>query len=329
MPNTLQIIQEIGRKIKSNIIFIFTFSVVLSLVVFFLARSQKGTYSAYSKIFPLAINKSNGSSPIDAIKSQFGISDKTDYEKIYNVNELVTSRTISRKIVSTKTNNKKYRNIAEWILDDYNTHLPIWGQKIGYDKKDSNAVIYKAASLFLSSTQIFIDTKTGFTKISSTFYNKELCKEVNETILEALSSYYISLVTEKPRTDLVKIRIMRDSLKEELYAVERSIAGFQDANQLSVKYSVNIPQAKLVRTRAEIEQLYAVTATAYQNARFKLLSESPIFQVLDYPGEPYAYTKPSSKKITLITFFACFFILCFFVSRKVFGRLLMDELSKV
>ena len=121
---------------------------------------------------------------------------------------------------------------------------------------------------------------------------------------------------------------MRDSLKDELYAVERAIAGFQDANQLSVKYEVNIPQAKLLRTRVEIEQLYAVTVTAYQNAKFKLLSESPIFQILDYPGAPYAYSKPSSKKAALLAFFASFVVLSLFVCRKIFCRIIIDELSK-
>jgi hypothetical protein len=329
VANTLQIIQEFGRKLKANLIFISVTSLMLAAVVFFLARTQKGTYGTYSKIFPLSINKTNSSSPMDAIKSQFGISDKTDYDKIYNVNELVNSRTISRKIVSSKTNNKKYKNLAQWIFNDYNSGLPIWASKVKLESKDTNAVIYKAASIFTGATAINLDVKTGFTRITTTFHDKDLSKEVNETILETLSSYYIALVTEKPRSDLVKIRIMRDSLKDELYAVERAIAGFQDANQLSVKYEVNIPQSKLLRTRVEIEQLYAVTVTAYQNAKFKLLSESPIFQVLDFPGAPYNYSKPSSKKVAIITFALCFFLLSLFICRKIFGRIIMEELSKV
>lgn len=328
MSNTLQIIQEFGRKIKSSFIFIVGFSLVVATVVFFLARTQKGTYATYSKIFPLSINKGNGSSPMDAIKSQFGISDKTDYDKIYNVNELVNSRTVSRKIVAAKTSNKKYKNLAEWIYNDFNENQPLWGKKLNLKKNDSLGLIIKAASLFTASTTIYLDVKTGFTRITSTFHDKNLSKEVNETILEALSDYYISLVTEKPRSDLVKIKTMRDSLKEELYAVERAIAGFQDANQLAVKYEVNIPQAKLVRARIEIEQLYAVTVTAYQNAKFKLLSESPIFQVLDFPGEPYQFSKPSSKKAAIIAFFVCFFAFSFFACRKIFGRIIMEELSK-
>ena len=328
MANTLQIIQEFIAKIKSYFVFIFGVSFVLAAVVFFIARTQKATYTTYSKIFPLAINKTNGSSPIDAIKSQFGISDKTDYDKIYNVNELVNSRTISRKIVLSKPDNRKYKNLAQWILEDHNKNVPFWQKKIVLDKKDTNSLTYMAANLFIQATNINIDSKTGFTKITNTFHEKELTKEINEATLESLSNYYISLVTEKPRTDLIKIRILRDSLREELYAIERAIAGFQDANQLSGKYSVNIPLAKLVRTRVEVEQLYTVTVTAFQNARFKLLSESPIFQVLDFPGAPYVYEKPSSRKAAMITFLAVFILLCLIVCRKIFGRLIIEELSK-
>jgi uncharacterized protein involved in exopolysaccharide biosynthesis len=120
---------------------------------------------------------------------------------------------------------------------------------------------------------------------------------------------------------------MRDSLKDELGAVESAIAGFQDANQLSVKYSTGIPQTKLLRERAEIEQLYATTATAYQNARFKLLSESPIFQILDFPGEPYNYIKPSWLKMSIIGFIGFFIILSLFVCKKVFIQMLVDEIN--
>lgn len=328
MANTFQLLQEIKQKIKKNIFIVLAISLVIAALAGFLVKSQKGFYSTYSKIFPLSINKSNGSSPIDAIKSQFGISDKTDYDKIYNVNELVNSRTVSRIIVASKTSNKKYKTIAEWIIYDYNTNLPFWDKKINFAKNDSIEIIYTAANLFRAATKIENDIKTGFTTITTKFHDEKLCKESNEIILEALSNYYITLVTEKPRSDLYKIKVMRDSLKDELYAVERAIAGFQDANQLSVKYSVNIPQAKLIRTRAEVEELYAVTVSAFQNARFKLLSESPIFQVLDFPGEPYDFVKSSATKAAMITFLISIFLLSIFVCRKIFGRIIIEELSR-
>lgn len=326
MNNTLETLQHISQKIKKNIVWIFLFSLIVAIITFFIVRTIKPTYSTFCKIFPLSINKSGGSSPLDAIKSQFGISDKTDYDKIYNVTELVTSKTISANIVSSGTQNKKYKQLADWILYDYNSNLPIWKKKLKWNDKDSNEKIIIAAGLFLAGTTITTDVKSGFTKIVTKFHDKKLAKEAGECILESLSSYYILLATEKPRSDLVKIRIMRDSLKQELYAVERAIAGFQDSNQLSVKYSVNIPQAKLLRTRTEIEQLYAVTVSAYQNARFKLLSESPIFQILDAPGEPYLFEKTSATKLALISFVLAFIFSILIAIRKVFYQLILREI---
>ena len=88
-----------------------------------LTRSEKGEYGAYSKIFPLSINKSGGSSPLDAIRAQFGIDDKTDFDKIYNVKELVTSRTVSMNIARSKPNGSKYASMSAWLIDDYNNNV--------------------------------------------------------------------------------------------------------------------------------------------------------------------------------------------------------------
>ena len=84
----------------------------------------------HSKIFPLSANKSLGGSPLDAIKAQFGISDKTDYDKVFNLTELIKSRTISRQIISKPPKNKKYKTFADWIIADYNANLPLWESRI-------------------------------------------------------------------------------------------------------------------------------------------------------------------------------------------------------
>jgi hypothetical protein len=324
---TLEILKELKNKLKSNLILILIVSAIIASGFGLFTSLNKAKYEAYSKIFPLSINKSGGSSPIDAIKSQFGISDKTDYDKIYNITELVKSKRVSHKVVKAKINNKKYKTLGDWIIDDYNTHQPFYTSKIKIKSSDSNSKTFTAAGLLLANVEVKSD-KTDFTTIVTNAYNAELAKEINENILAELSSLYISMTTEKPRNDLGKIAILRDSLKDELYAVERAIAGFQDANQLSVKYSNSIPQAKLIRTREELEKLYETTASAFQNARFKLLSESPIFQVLDQAGPPYNSTRPSAKNAAIVAFLLAFVFLSFFVCRKIFWNLILDELSK-
>lgn len=318
---------DMVQLLKKRKLLILSLSLLISIFVAILVHSMDTKIETYSKIFPLSFNKSSNS-PLDAIKAQFGISDKTDYSVIYNVKELVTSKTLSTSIVAAAPSKKsKFKNLAEWLIHDYNEHVPFYKKKIKLRPKDTNTIIYTGASLLLKATDIMVE-KSEFTKVTTSTYDKDLSKEINMAILTEISDYYIQVATEKPRTDLNKIQVIRDSLKVELGAIESAIAGFQDANQLSVKYATGIPQAKLMRNRAEIEQLYATTATAFQNARFKLLSESPIFQILDYPGEPFNYVTPSWKKMSIIAFIGAAFLISLFLLRKLFLNMIVDELKK-
>lgn len=326
MSTQINYIKSIIQKIQRNFLFIIIGSGIFASIVAFYVSKIDTKVETFSKIFPLSFSKSS-SSPIDAIKAQFGISDKTDYSVIYNIKELVGSKTLSTRIANTPpSKNTKYKNISLWLIDDYNQHCGLFDKKIKLKPSDSNQIQYIGASLLKNSVEVVVE-KTEFTKISTKTHDKDLSKELNLAILAEISEYYVQVATEKPRKDLDKIKFMRDSLKDELGAIESAIAGFQDANQLSVKYSTGIPQTKLLRERAEIEQLYSTTASAFQNARFKLLSESPIFQILDYPGEPYNYSKPSWLKMSVIAFIGFSFILSLFVCRKVFIQMIVDEIN--
>ena len=316
---------DLFKQLKHWRILIISVALVVATAQAFITRSVKGEYQTHSKIFPLSINKGGASSPIDAIKMQFGISDKTDYEKIYNVTELVTSKTISSRIVHSPSRNKKYKNLASWLIDDYNHNRPFWKSKIQVSAKDSNELFYSASALLLNNTTIDNDIKTGFTSIFTKAYDDTLALVINEAILKELSDFYIQMSTEKPRTDLLKIKVMRDSLKDELGRIERAIAGFVDSNQFSVKSETQLPQYKLMRMQKETEELYTITATSYQNANFKLLSESPIFQVLDYAGAPYDFTKPDWKRYSLIAFILTSIFMSVWVCRNILWRMISEE----
>lgn len=325
MSKSFGYIAEIFRILNNRKKIIFSVSLILSVVVGVITYRTKEQFATYSKIFPLSFSKSS-SSPVDAIKAQFGISDKTDYSVIYNISVLVKSKLLSTNVVKNKSTNPKYNTIADWLIAEFNNHAGPLTKKIKIPLEDTNSIYLAGASLLVSSVEVVTD-KTEFTKVTTKAYNKKLSKLLNECILRELSDYYILVSTEKPRTDLFKLGLIRDSLKNEMDAIESAIAGFQDANQLSVKYSTNIPQAKLLRARAEIEQLYSTTATAYHNARFKLLSESPIFQILDRPGEPYETIKPSWKKFSFVAFCISAFFLSLIFVWKTIMRMLFDELA--
>lgn len=328
MPSSiLNTFSDLKQALRSSWIGIIGVSLVVALSAGFLSRSIHGEYGTYSKIFPLSINKSGGTNPIDALRSQFGISDKTDYEKIYNVKELVLSKTISTNVAKSKPANTLYPSISAWLIDSYNRNIPFWKKKIRVVPGDTTEIHFTGADLVRSCCDINTDLKTNYTTISTHNFDAELAQELNVTILRELSNFYIKMVTEKPMTDLSRIKQMRDSLNDELYSVEKSIAGFIDANQMSVKTTTQLPQTKLLRKQKEVEQLYANTATSYLNAKFKLLWESPIFQVLDQAGPPYSFTKPNWKRNALIAFLLSAVVCSLIASRKVLWRVVLNELS--
>lgn len=325
---TLDHINELVAIIRRRLVWILLLSALVAVASFIYHRSIKNTYSTYAKIFPLSINNSSGGSSLQSLKAQFGVMDKSDLDKIYNVIELVNSKNVSLKVVQQQTNNPKFPRIADWLMDDHNTNLRMFQKPIQVNRKDSINYFYAARDLLLANTTVSSE-KTEFYSITTTAHNTDLAQAMNEAILQQLSTLYVNMTTEKPRSDLNKIRTMRDSLNAELTAVERAIAGYRDSTQFASRVMVNVPQRKLERTRAEIEQLYANTATAYQNAKFKLLSESPIFQILDKPGEPFSMIQEPAKKKAVTHGILAFIVSSLLFAIPFFWKLVRQELSRI
>ncbi len=324
---TYEILISLKKTIIKKLPLILLFSIITSGIVAFFIK-QKPTYRiAYTKIFPLSINSTKSSSPIDDIKAQFGMGGKSDNEA-FDLTELSASKKLSYKILNSQPKNKKYAHYYDWLIDEYNKYeTNFFNKKICLPKKDSLAHLIAAKGLYQKNLEIIKGENKYFTlNFKST--NKDLAKEISEEILIVLSEFYIDFTTEKPKQDLLKIKEIKDSLKAELYTVERAMAGFSDANTFSSTAISQLPRAKLERMHQEIEAIYSITTTTYQNARFKLLSESPIFQILDYPGEPYGYEKESWLKLGIIVFAISFILLSLFFCRKIFGNILLEELKK-
>ena len=326
----LEVINALRDKIKRRLPIILIISLLAAAAVAILIARKPVEYVASSKIFPLSANSArSSSSPINQLQQQFGIKSETGSE-VYDILELINSKRLSFKVVGNRPTNKKYNKLYEWLVADYNSELPWRAKPIKLSKKseDSLSNLIVGRSILLGRVEVE-KSENGYTAIKVNAYEKELAKEINESILLALSNFYIDFVTEKPKTDLKRIQAMRDSLSIELSAIERAIAGVQDKTAFATKAYVGLPQIKLRRKEAEVQRVYSTTVTALQNARFKLLSESPIFQILDYPGEPYGVIKESWKPKAVLAFLFTTILLSLWFTRKIFGRLIIEELKKV
>lgn len=325
----LEILHELRAKIKKRLPFTIIIALIISAGVGLYVSQIPTEFIASSKIFPLSANSARGSSsPINQLQEQFGIKE-TGNNEVYDILELLRSKRLSFKVVASDPTNKKYNKFYQWLVADHNSELG-WREKpieLTETNKDSLRRLIIGRNLLLKRIEV-VENENGYTTINVRAYEKELAKEINENILIALSEFYIDFVTEKPKTDLKRIQAMRDSLSIALSGIERAIAGVQDKTAFATKAYVGLPQIKLRRKQAEIQSIYSTTVSALQNARFKLLSESPIFQILDYPGEPYDVIKESWIPKAIIAFILSIILLSLWFCRKIFGKIIIEELKK-
>jgi hypothetical protein len=319
----INIINEIKLKLKSNLIWILILSSTVATIKYFLSKKEPRLYLSYSKIFPLTNGENND--PLAGIKSQFGIGASSDLSTYYNVQELVSSKNLSRRIVQYPSNNIKEPQLFNWIINDQNKFKKFYEKKSTLSKDSIENIIF--ASELLSNIITIKKEKTEFTSISCTTADEMLSLRLNEVVLQCLSDYYFQSKTEKARTDLIRIGQLRDSLKNSLDIIEKAQAGNNDNLRFIQDESAMLPQIKLARLHDEVEEQYKTTAMAFQNANFKLLYESPIFQVLDKPIGPLYFTKASSSKAAMIAFIISFILFCIIAIRKVIWQLVLSELA--
>jgi hypothetical protein len=322
----MSIISDIFSKLKRNLIWVLIPSIIVGALYGMYTRKIPGKYTSYSKIFPLTAAES--SDPTAGLKASFGIGGGgSSLSKYYNVNELVTSRNLSRRIVQYPSKNKENPKLYEWIIKDYNNSLPMFKNKISL-AKDSMDNILLAADLFVRSTKINIE-KSDFTAIRVTSCNSDLSLRLNECIIECISDFYVNSKTAKARADLSKIGQLRDSLRGVMDLLLYKQADLSDKSLFATKLIASLPQAKLERMRTEVEEAYGVSLTAYTNANFKLMSESPIFQVLDKPSNPTIFEINSWKKSFAIAFIITFILLSLLVIRKQLFSIVSQEFNKL
>jgi hypothetical protein len=321
LSNTLT---NIVSRIKKNILWIIPLSILVGLVNFYFASQQKTLYKSYSKIFPMNASEAD---PLSGMKASLGMGSESNLSKYYNVNELVNSKHISRQIVAYPSNNSRQKKLYDWVINDYNNQQFWTSDKININT-DSTEKIITASSLLIAATNIKIE-KSEFTSIECTTGDKDLSLRLNECILQCLSDFYIASKTEKARTDLMNIGLLKDSLKGSLDYLERATAGFTDNSQYVVKDIANLPKMKLERLHEEIAEQYKTTAMAYQNANFKLLSESPIFQILDKPMGPVQTIVPAKKKSFFVGFAIALVLSIIFAIRAELIAIITQELKAI
>ena len=145
--------------------------------------------------------------------------------------------------------------------------------KMFYDQIAQNFLILSKSPSGIISLKI---------KTSSELFSKDL----NQALLEAVTSFYINHITQKGRINVDIIQNRVDSIAGALKDAEFALARWKDANFQLVKAQGMMAEIQLRRNVEVNNSIYIEGVKQLEMAKFSLLQDTPFLQIIDQPTLP-------------------------------------------
>lgn len=149
----------------------------------------------------------------------------------------------------------------------------------------------------------WIDKKTGVITIKSKMPDPVVAAETAKFAMEYLMAYVKSYRTEKLRQDVDYLAGQVAASRGKYYSTQERKASYSDAFQ-----DMRLQSADVQRERIESEyrlssSFYNELLKKYEEAKFRLHQETPVFQVLEPPVAPVKKTTPKRAVMAIVSMF--------------------------
>lgn len=149
----------------------------------------------------------------------------------------------------------------------------------------------------------WIDKKTGVITIKSKMPDPVVAAETAKFAMEYLMAYVKGYRTEKLRQDVNYLAGQVAASRGKYYSTQEKKASYSDSFQ-----DMRLQSADVQRERIESEyrlssSFYNELLKKYEEAKFRLHQETPVFQVLEPPVAPAKKTAPKRAIIAMVSMF--------------------------
>lgn len=298
--------------------------------------NTKATYIANSTVM-LESSKGGGGamSGALALASQFGMMGGSSSSVI--TEEKLIEIIKAERIIKTALFKKVTIDSTTEILANH--FIDLFGYRKAWKKNDSlkdfrfknpeenmtlqeNRVLKMFYGKILKDFLTIEKSKSGIITITTTSSSELFSKYINESLVEAATSFYVDRITSKGRKSLDIVQKRVDSITIALKDAEFTLARWKDANYRVVKAQGMIEELRLRRDVEIYNSLYLEGTKRLEISKFTLLDETPFLQIIDTPTLPLA--KKETKRVLFVI--AGFFIGLILSGMYVFGRKKYDDL---
>jgi uncharacterized protein involved in exopolysaccharide biosynthesis len=161
--------------------------------------------------------------------------------------------------------------------------------------------------------------KANIISLSYVSLNQKFAKEFVEKLINEMSKMYISHQTAQSNNTLEFLQERADSIFSELKIAEKEFAKVKDINQRIIKARGRLKEMQLKRKVEVLNTMYIEVIKNLELSKMKLLSKTPIINIIDKPVLPLEEDKKSNIFTGfLFGFFGGFLSLIYFLFRKLF-----------
>jgi len=264
--------------------------------------------------------KSSRYSPLLQIMGQFGMPGGGEAVNAEKIVELLYTRLI---IVNTLFKKDTINNSADLLINHFCNEFAVNNR---YDEKpgmqdlvfaskpgndftvEENKVIqdiYKEITEHHLTAGV---SDNGIVEVNYRSISESFSKKYLDNLFETISEYYINKTNQKQRETYDIVKYYNDSLQTTLRKTEAEWAIFSDKNVYKVTHEGRLNQ---LRKTHELEALNAAYIESVKNlelAKYNLINQTPILQLIDKPVFPLKVNKTNYPLII----FAVLVLTCFF-----------------
>lgn len=260
--------------------------------------------------------KSGGISAYAGLASQFGLNlgglDGAD--NLFagdNIMELMRSRSILQNTLLSKVS---YKGKPELLINIYIESKELkekWAKSpetaslnfpIDIDKEKlslkQDSVLGKICQAIREKnlTVEKVDKKLSIMTVRCKINNELFAKLFTEKLLQNVSNFYIETKTKKARENVQLLEDRTDSVKRELDKALYGTAAMADQNVNLVSQTANLGRVKKQRDAQVLGAMYTELVKNLEIARFALMREQPLVQIVDNPVLPLEKEKIGKMK---------------------------------
>ena len=249
-----------------------------------------------------------------------------------NIIELLKSRLVLNKALMKKYNvNEKDDLLINHYLE-INNYKKEWrendvkvidfNEEIKFEHDSIMRIVWK--EIVNDNLLIEID-KNESNIITLTFnsINEKFSKYFAESLIQEMSSLYISHQTKQAMNTLSFLQDRADSVFKELKNSEQEYARIKDINQRIVKASGRLKELRLMREVEVLNTMYLEIVKNLEISKITLLNQTPIINIIDTPILPLKKEESSLIIFSILgLFFGLFFSCSIYILKKAINDIL-------